>query len=153
MTWKRSFPRPFTMEYTWCVCRVAKWRQISLSQTHLVLAKKSDVTLLIMFLKKSSEMFRHTSIVSIALYTQKLCCNINKSKPRAKAFRKSLKKSLKNVFSKLTWKTKSREQNTDENGIQESSRIKSIKSKFSGISLTNLFSKIAFGKSISTQNQ
>lgn len=75
------------------------------------------------------------------------------SKPRAKAFRKSLKKSLKNVFSKLTGKTKSREQNTDENGIQESSRIKSIKSKFSGISLTNLFSKIAFGKSISTQNQ
>ena len=118
-----------------------------------MLAIKSDVTLLIMFLKKSSEMFRRMSIISITLYAQKLFCNINNSKFRAKASRKPLKKSLENIFNKVTGRTKSRKQNTDENGIQENRRIKSVKSKFSGISLTNLFSKIAFGKSTSIQYQ
>ena len=95
-----------------------------------MLAIKSDVTLLIMFLKKSSEMFRRMSIISITLYAQKLFCNINNSKLRAKASRKPLKKSLENIFNKATGRTKSRKQNTDESGIQENSRIKSVKSKF-----------------------
>ena len=80
---------------------------------------KSDVTLLIMFLKKSSEMFRRTSIISVALYAQKLYYKVNKSKPRAKAYRKPFKKSFENIFYKVTGRTKSRKQNTDEKDIQK----------------------------------
>ena len=106
-----------------------------------------------MFLKKSSEMLRGTSIISVALYAQKLYCKINKSKPRAKGYRKPLKKSFENIFYKVTGRTKSRKQNTDEKDIQGNSRIKSVKLKFSGISFTNLFPKITLGKLLSSRHQ
>ena len=48
-----------------------------------------------MFLKKSSEMFRRTSVVSVVLFAPKLYYKaFNNSKPRVKASRKSLKKIL-----------------------------------------------------------
>ena len=104
-----------------------KWRQISLVQIHFLLDIKSDVTLLIMFLKKSSEMlFRRKPSISVALHAQKLCCKINKSKSRAKASRKPLKESFQNIFSKVTERTKRQKQNTEEKDIKENSRIKSI---------------------------
>ena len=106
-----------------------------------------------MFLKKSSAMFRRTSIISVALYARKLCCKINNFKLRAKASRKPLKKSFENIFYKVTGRTKNRKQKTDEKDIQENSRIRSVKSKFSGISVRNLFSKITLGKLTSSSCQ
>ena len=79
-----------------------KWRQINLVQIYFLLDIKSDVTLLIMFLKKSSEMlFRRKPSISVALHAQKLYCKINKSKSRAKASRKPLKESFQKIFSKV----------------------------------------------------
>ena len=98
-------------------------------------------------------MFRRTSIISVALYAQKLYYKVNKSKPRAKAYRKPFKKSFENIFYKVTGRTKSRKQNTDEKDIQKNSRINSVKLKFSGIIFTNLFSKITLGKLISSRRQ
>ena len=102
-----------------------------------------------MFLKKSSEMFRRTSIISVALYAQKLCCKINNSKIRAKASRKPLKKNLENMFYKVTGRKKSRKQNTNEKDIKKNSRIKSVKS----VSCITLLSKITLGKLTSSRRQ
>ena len=95
-------------------------------------------------------MFRRKSIVSVALFAQKIYCKTNNSKPRAKASRKPLKKSLENIFRKISGGTKSR--NTNKKDIQESSRIKSVKSTCSGISFTNLFSKIPLIKLTSARH-
>ena len=106
-----------------------------------------------MFLKKSSEMFRRMSIVSAALNAQQLYCKFSNSKPRAKASANPLKKGLRNIFSKVTGRRKSRKQNTDKKDIQENKWIKSAFSKFSTITWKNLFSKTALEKSTSTQYQ
>ena len=106
-----------------------------------------------MFLKKSSEMFRRKSIVSVALNAQQLYCEFSSSKPRAKTSTNSLKKGLENILSKVTGRRKRQEQNTDKKDNQENNWIKSAHSKFSTITWKNLFSKIALGKPTSTRQQ
>ena len=106
-----------------------------------------------MFLKKSSEMFRRTSIVSAALNAQQLYCKFSNSKPRAKASANPLKKGLRNIFSKVTGRRKSQKQNPDKKDIQENKWIKSALSKFSTVTWKNLFSKTTLGKSTSTRYQ
>ena len=92
-------------------------------------------------------MFRRTSIVSAALNAQQLYCEFSNSKPRAKSSANPLKKGLRNIFSKVTGRRKSRKQNTDKKDIQENKWIKSALSKFSTITWKNL------GKSTSTRYQ
>ena len=98
-------------------------------------------------------LFRRKPSISVALHAQKLCCKINKSKSLAKASRKPLKESFQNIFSKVTERTKRQKQNTEEKDIKENSRIKSIQSKFSGVSFGKLFPKFTLGKLSSSRRQ
>ena len=92
-----------------------------------------------MFLRKSFEMFRRTSIISVALYAQKLYCKINKSKPRAKAYRKPSK-----IYSiKLL----------EEQRAKSKILAKRIFKKTVGSSLWSWSLKITSGKLISSRRQ
>lgn len=96
-----------------------------------------------MFLKKWSVIFRHTSTVSVALYTQRLCCKIIKSISQAD---KSLRKRLKNNYPKITVRTKKGKKNMDKKDIEENSQLKSGNSKFFVINMKKLLSKITLRK-------
>lgn len=92
-------------------------------------------------------------MISVALYAQELCCKIINSTPWAESSRKPFRTKLKNIFSKVTERTRNQRQDTVEKNIEENSLVKSSNSKFSWINLKNLFSEVTFQKLTSTRHQ
>ena len=85
--------------------------------------------------------------------TQRLCCKISNSTPRANTSIKFLRKRLKNKCSKITERTKKRKENAYEGDTEENIQLNSGNSKFSVINIKNFFSKITLGKIRSTRHQ